>query len=149
MLKETIETITINLKRAQNDFNEIKSWDNISPDYFDNDEKRRVIDSFIFRFTKLQDLMGDKLFKEVLNSIGEYKRSMSFIDVLDKLEKLEIIKDADEWNGIRELRNNLSQEYPSNQDEIIKDIKLALVLFEKIADTYKNIISYIDKNKLI
>lgn len=34
MLKETIETITINLKRAQNDFNEIKSWDNISPDYY-------------------------------------------------------------------------------------------------------------------
>ncbi|MHB1680598.1 MAG: hypothetical protein ACYCTB_08860 [bacterium] len=74
---------------------------------------------------------------------------MSFIDVLDKLEKLEIIKDADEWNGIRELRNNLPHEYPSNQDEIINDIKLALVSFEKIADAYKNIINYIDKNKLI
>jgi hypothetical protein len=42
--------------------------------------------------------MGEKLFKEVLASLGEYKRNMSFIDIFDKMEKLEIIDSSDKWN---------------------------------------------------
>ncbi len=148
MLKETIEAVDINIKRAKSDYDEIKSWDSLSPKYFEDNDKRRVVDSFIFRFIKIQDLIGEKFFKEVLAGIGEYKRNMSFIDILDRLEKLELIDNADKWNNFRELRNNLSHEYPANELEIIKDIKLALTAFQEIADIYSNIIKYLKERNL-
>ena len=149
MLEETLEIIDINIKRAESDYKEIKSWNALMPQFFDDDNKRRVIDSFIFRFIKIQDLMGEKLFKEVLASLGEYKRNMSFIDILDKMEKLEIIDSADKWNDYRELRNGLSHEYPLNEEEIVKDIKLAATVFEDICNVYLNIIKYLKYKKII
>ncbi|RZV40350.1 MAG: hypothetical protein EVJ48_00050 [Candidatus Acidulodesulfobacterium acidiphilum] len=149
MLEETLEIIDINIKRAESDYKEIKSWNALMPQFFDDDNKRRVIDSFIFRFIKIQDLMGEKLFKEVLASLGEYKRNMSFIDILDKMEKLEIIDSADKWNDYRELRNGLSHEYPLNEEEIVKDIKLATTVFEDICNVYLNIIKYLKNKKII
>jgi hypothetical protein len=149
MLEETLEIIDINIKRAESDYKEIKSWNALMPQFFDDDNKRRVIDSFIFRFIKIQDLMGEKLFKEVLASLGEYKRNMSFIDILDKMEKLEIIDSADKWNDYRELRNGLSHEYPLNEEEIVKDIKLAATVFEDICNVYLNIIKYLKNKKII
>ncbi|TXL03752.1 hypothetical protein BMR09_14220 [Methylococcaceae bacterium CS3] len=40
---------------------------------YQDKEKKKTIDAFIFRFIKLQDFMGERLFKEVLKSVGEYK----------------------------------------------------------------------------
>ena len=149
MLNETIEAVNINIKRARADFEEIRSWGNLTPEIFENNEKRRAVDSFIFRFTKIQDLIGEKLFKEILDKVGEFRRNMSFTDILDKAEKLEIIDSADKWSNFRELRNSLSHEYPSNEAEIIKDIKLALDYFMDISRTYENISKYIKSKKLL
>ena len=149
MLNETIEAVNINIKRARADFEEIRSWGNLTPEIFENNEKRRVVDSFIFRFTKIQDLIGEKLFKEILDKVGEFRRNMSFTDILDKAEKLEIIDSADKWSNFRELRNSLSHEYPSNEAEIIKDIKLALDYFMDISRAYENISKYIKSKNLL
>ena len=149
MLKETIEILELNIKRARSDYHEIKSWEKLTPSFFNNDNERRVIDSFIFRFIKIQDLMGEKLFREVLSSLGEYKRNMSFIDVLDKMEQLGILNSADQWNDYRELRNELFHEYPTNEDEIIKDITLAVTAFEDIENIFLNIKKYLKDKKSI
>ena len=149
MLNETIEAVNINIKRARADFEEIRSWGNLTPEIFENNEKRRAVDSFIFRFTKIQDLIGEKLFKEILDKVGEFRRNMSFTDILDKAEKLEIIDSADKWSNFRELRNSLSHEYPSNEAEIIKDIKLSLDYFMDISRTYENISKYIKSKNLL
>jgi len=149
MLNETIEAININIKRAKSDSEEIKSWNNLNPEIFENNEKRRTVDSFIFRFSKIQDLIGEKLFKEILQKVGEYQRNMSFTEILDKAEKLEIIESADKWSNFRELRNSLSHEYPSNEAELIKDIKLALDYFDEILCVYENIAKYIKSKKLL
>lgn len=148
MLNETIEAININIKRAKADSEEITSWNNLIPEIFENNEKRRTVDSFIFRFTKIQDLIGEKLFKEILDKVGEYQRNMSFTEILDRAEKLEIIESADKWSNFRELRNSLSHEYPSNEVELIKDIKLALDYFAEILCVYENITKYIKSKKL-
>ncbi len=75
----------------------------IDKSIYDDKEKIKTIDAFIFRFIKLQDFMGDKLFKEVLKSVGDYKDNMSLIDILDKLEKLEIINDC---GSMAQLQNS-------------------------------------------
>lgn len=49
--------------------------------------------------------MGDKLFKEFLKSVGEFKDSTSLIDVLDELE---IIDNSDKWIEFRILKNKLT-----------------------------------------
>jgi len=84
-----------------------------------------------------------------LRKIGEYKDSMSLIDVLDKLEKLEIIPNADKWIDFRNIRNKLTHEYPDNEEEIIEDIKLSLEFFKEIDDILNRIIDYAKEKKLI
>ena len=54
MIEETLEIIDINIKRAESDYKEIKSWNALTPQFFDDDNKRRVIDSFIFRLLKFR-----------------------------------------------------------------------------------------------
>lgn len=95
--------------------------------------------------------MGDKLFKVFLDNIGEYKDSMSLLDVVDKLEKFEIIEDAYSWMEYRKLRNKLTHEYPNNEQDIIDGIVLAMEVFCKIEQIIENIMKYtkerIDVNK--
>ena len=87
-------------------------------------------------------MMGDKLFKLFLDEIGEYKESMSLVDVLDKLEKFQIIEDGSEWMTFRKLRNQLMHEYPNNEDEILEGILLAIEAYDKMLMIFDNIIAY-------
>ena len=50
-----------------------------------DDIKLSFIDQLIFRFSKLQDTMGDKLFPALLEIFGENSKKMTFIDKLNRL----------------------------------------------------------------
>jgi len=67
---------------------------------------------FVNRFSKLQDLMGAKIFKAVIDYAGESTDPMTFIDRLNTLEKLGLIDNTDAWKDLREMRNHLAHEYP-------------------------------------
>jgi hypothetical protein len=81
----------------------------------------------------------------VINEIGEYKDSMSLLDMLDKLEKFHILKDAREWMGYRKLINKLTHEYPNNEKDVIYGIVLAMEVFTQIEQIIENIKKYIRK----
>ena len=147
MLKEMLETVKLHLRRANSTYNDIKHI-NLSIELFDNDNDIKTIDAFIYRFVKLQDYMGDKLFKELLKAVLEYKDNMSMLDVLDKLEKLEIIPSEDRWLDYREVRNKLTHEYPDNEEDIIDGIKTSLVYFQEIKELVDSIENYIEQNSL-
>ena len=74
---------------------------------------------------------------------------MSLIDILDKLEKLEIIENSDKWLDYRGVRNKLTHEYPNNTDDVIDGIKLAIIYFNDISIILKNINQYIKEKTLI
>jgi len=76
-------------------------------------------DQLVFRFTKLQDTMGQKLFRLILEGLEEEVENVSFIDVLNRLEKLEILEDQQIWLSLRETRNQLTHEYPFNRPEMV------------------------------
>ena len=147
MLKETIQTTLVHFNRAKDNVEDIKKFP-VNLTIYEDKEKIKTIDAFIFRFIKLQDFMGDKLFKDILKIVGEYKDNMSLIDILDKLEKLEIIKDADHWINYRAIRNKLTHEYPDNQEEVIEGINLAIIYFEEISQVLNKIMNYIEEKKL-
>jgi hypothetical protein len=149
MIQETLEKVHLHLKRAKSAMNEIKGWNGIDAGVFDDFEKIKTIDTFIYRFIKLQDMMGEKLFRIFLDEIGEYKDSMSLLDILDKLEKLEIIENGEDWMTYRKLRNKLTHEYPSNENEIVEGIKLSIEVFGEIEKILGNIESYKERRKLL
>jgi hypothetical protein len=76
-------------------------------------------DQIIYRFSKLQDCMGAKLFKSVLLYEGE-NVNKPFLDILNQLESIDIIN-VDEWFEIRDLRNEIAHDYEDN-DEIAINI---------------------------
>ena len=147
MLKEAVETAYLHYDRALSNYEEIKDW-TINEELFEDREKVKTTDAFIFRFIKLQDYMGETLFKRVLESVGEYKDSMSLLDELDKLEKLEIVENAYEWMHFRKIRNILTHEYPDNAEQISQGIIAALTSFVSIGKILENIANYIKAKNL-
>ena len=112
-----------------------------------NPDKVEIIDSFIFRFSKMQDTMGEKLFPATLILVGEYKRSMSFIDILNKLEQLELIDRIQTWQAFRKARNLFAHTYPWEIQDLISGIKLALQYSDELITIYEKIKNYIEQYK--
>jgi len=71
-----------------------------------------LFDQFIYRFSKLQDIMGARLFKQLLEALEEDTSGLPFIDILFKMEKLHLLEDARNWIDLRQIRNIVSHEYP-------------------------------------
>lgn len=102
-------------------------------------DQKRLIDQFLFRFIKLQDTMGNKLFRNTLKILAEDIDKMSFIDILHKLEKLEFLDSAKEWIMLRDLRNDLAHEYDENSQklaEFINKIYLSTDRFKSILQKF-------------
>nr|WP_320119047.1 hypothetical protein [uncultured Marinifilum sp.] len=119
----------------------------ISIHTLDDDESRTLIDAFIYRFSKIQDMMGQKLFPVFMDFIQEDARRMPFIDILNLLEKLDLIPDAETWLSFRTLRNNLSHEYPDNEEEIIEGIEKALEVYPQVKKVYESFKNEYEKRK--
>jgi len=79
------------------------------------------IDQLVFRFLKLQDTMGESLLKTTLKLSYDYNKQMSFIDILNRLEELELLE-KQVWLELRELRNDIAHEYSFNQEEVVQNI---------------------------
>lgn len=115
---------------------EIKSYLPLKTEDMEDIDRIKTIDSFILRFGKIQDIMGEKLFPIFLEELQEYKTSMSLIDILHKLEKLNILN-TDDWIKLRQIRNTMTHEYPDNTNEIIATITSAIENFETMKNIYK------------
>lgn len=91
---------------------------------------------FVNRFSKLQDLMGAKIFKAVIDYAGESTDSMTLIDRLHALEKLGLIDNVAVWKDMREMRNHLAHEYPDAPETVAnylnKAFSMASVLIETL-----------------
>jgi len=93
-----------------------------------NDEQVRVVDQFLFRFSKLQDVVGEKLFKTLLLLLDEPVENLPFLDILNRLEKLELIESAQTWRELRYDRNDLAHNY---EDDPVEAANLINNLYNK------------------
>ena len=75
-----------------------------------------VFDQFIVRFSKLQDVMGAKLFPAVLELTKEQGELATFIDKLHRLEKIGALESAADWLQLRAMRNQFAHDYPTNPE---------------------------------
>lgn len=70
------------------------------------------INQMIFRYTKLHDEIGNNTFRFLLEFLQEDIINKPFRDILNTLERLEIIDSSETWLTLREIRNDLAHEYP-------------------------------------
>ncbi len=148
MIKEILNTAQIQISRLQAAKSEIEKQ-NLDKLDLNNIEVIKSIDFFIFRFIKVQDYLGNKVFKIFLSEIGEYSDNMSFVDITDKLEKIGIIDNSREWLEIRKLRNKLTHEYPEELNKTIEELKTALKKTEVLISTFENIKNYLTKKGIL
>lgn len=108
-------------------------------------EQIAYIDQYVFRFAKFQDIIGNKLFRLILKALDEDPDGLPFRDILNRLEKLNLITDRDSWIVLREARNELAHEYPTSIDETIDALNTLFKNYEPLIKIYKNCISFIKK----
>lgn len=106
-----------------------------------DDIKISFIDQLIFRFSKLQDTMGDKLFSSFLELVGEESEKMTFIDKLNRLEKLELLYKND-WMKLRKDRNEIAHEYSFNQEEVVDSINIIYNDIDELLSIYDVFYNY-------
>jgi len=135
ILKEDFLILDLLFESCDIDYTELKKGD-IDKFFFNKYSNQRVVNSFLFNYIKIQDKIGAKVFKNLLYELKEISDySIPMIDVLNILEKMNIIENADDWDRLREIRNNITHDYPADIEERIDNVNLALegyVVLKKI-----------------
>lgn len=101
-----------------------------------NDETVTLLDQFIYRFTKLQDSLGTRLFPAMISLIRDDDEIRPFADTLNQLEKIGIVKSAETWQELRTLRNNLAHEYPDSMEQRVVTLNALFVQWTQLADMF-------------
>ncbi len=91
-----------------------------------NKEDRRLLDQFAYRYTRLQDDMGTKLMPAVLKALGEDVAPMSALDRFARLEQLGWLVSADNWQTLRQIRNQFAHDYPYNPTDRFERLQAAI-----------------------
>ena len=143
-LKSILATIEQLFKSCDNDYILLQKQ-KIDIDWFDSYDNQRIINSFLFNYIKIQDKIGAKLFRKFLFTLKEIDDlNLPMIDILHILEKLNIISDLDQWDKLREIRNMIAHEYPSDINERVENIQLALDGYKTLKLLFKSIKDYVE-----
>jgi len=105
----------------------IKNYENLSK------LEKFAINALIFRFSKLQDLVGAKIFRNYLEFNGFNTANITFFDILKEIEKEGII-DIDSWMELRELRNKIAHDYPQDLEDMLDSINLFIIKSKELID---------------
>ncbi len=119
---------------------------------FDGLDENKIehIDQFIYRFTKLQDSIGLRLFPSIYKYIEDDFSTRPFLDILKRLEKLNVISDENNWQFFRNLRNNLAHDYPESIEQTIETLNILFNEWHKMEKIYIDANLYCkDKLKLV
>jgi len=108
-----------------------------------SEKEQDKLDILAFRFSKLQDLLGDKIFRMILEYSG-FNVQKKFIELLSELEK-EGLLDLDKWIELRNARNKIAHEYPDEQDNLIEAINFIFEESAYLIDLTQKLEEYFDE----
>ncbi len=114
-----------------------KKLESLSPGDMDK------LDVLAFRFAKLQDLLGSKIFREYLAILEFPIEGKNFFALLKELDKEKIV-DIDIWSEFRAVRNSISHDYPYDNSEkidainyLIENVNYLTNLVGRIKDNFE------------
>lgn len=96
------------------------------------------VDAFVSRFGRLQDTVGDKLLPQYLNAVGE--ATGPAVDNLNRLEKLGLIRSAEAWVILRDMRNEMIHEYIEDLDILVNALNKGHEHVEMLANDAERIL---------
>ena len=105
-----------------------------------NDEHSEMLDAFVSRYGRLQDMLGDKLLPAMLRASLEKMGSQ--LDNLLRAEKLGWIDSTQTWIEIRELRNKLVHEYIESPSVLLSSLLQALLCVHILIETQSRMADY-------
>jgi len=108
-----------------------------------------TLDVIAYRFLKTQSILGEKLFKEILEYSEFDTVGKSYVEILSELERGDII-DVFEWKQLRDLRNTLAHDYPYDEQLIadaLNDLYYKIETLEKIISKIKDLYDKITEIK--
>ena len=91
-----------------------------------SDAEVRTLDQLVFRFGRLQDAMGTRLLPALLQLTQEWQDNEPFLDKLNRAEKLGILPSAEQWQLLRELRNQTAHDYPAHPELVLANLRLLI-----------------------
>lgn len=109
-------------------------------------EDKDKLDVLAFRFSKLQDLMGTKIFREYLTVLQYPVEDKNFLEILKELDKENII-DIDKWSEFRGIRNSISHDYPSQEEEKLEAINYLIGHVRYLIEVIHNIRNHFETIK--
>lgn len=117
-LEEILKIAEIHRSRIEMSVNDLENIFPLDEKQINNLNKEQLLllELLTSRFAKLQDLIGKKIIDEFLLSKGELIDKDTMIDKINKLERMEIIEDAQIWQRMRDVRNRISHEYPDHPE---------------------------------
>ncbi len=101
------------------------------------------LDAFRVRYCDLQDSLGNKTFRSIL--LLEEEQIGSNLDILNKMEKREILKSFEDWKELRDIRNLFSHDYPETDEEKAEALNAAYSGTLKLLETLEKVIDYMEK----
>jgi len=126
-LKKYFNECDKHLQRIEEAYSDIENSLPLTVQKYKNLSKDEVqdIDQYLYRFSKLQDTLGQKIFGLILNIYEPSNENIPFLDLLHKLEKLDFLDNTKEWMNLRDKRNKIAHQYddePYEMTQAINDI---------------------------
>ncbi len=127
--------------RIEKSYNKTKNIFPLSSTKYENlnDEEIEAIDQYLFRFAKLQDTLGERVFKLIISEYVDNIYDLTFIDILNYLEKIGILKDVNIWKKLRKIRNDISHQYDDEPDEMAEALNNIFAYKDELLDILENI----------
>jgi len=105
------------------------------------------VEAFSSRFCRYQDMLGDKLLPLWLELVGEKQKT--FLDDLNRLEKLGIIDSAENWLQLRGLRNKMVHEYIESLELLASALNQAAKHITFLQSSMDRVLSDLDSRGLL
>jgi len=140
-LGKYIEECDKHIQRINEAYSDLKDVFPITSNKYQNLTKDEVqaLDQYLFRFSKLQDSLGDKVFKLLIKIYEQKDETISFIDILNRLEKYGFLSSAKEWMHLRKIRNEISHQYDDEPQEMAEALNSIWSQKEVIESVYKQL----------
>lgn len=113
-----------------------------------NEPQQDKLDVLVFRFAKLQDLLGDKIFRNILEYSGFNTTQKPFVKLLSELEK-EGLLELNKWIELRGVRNTIAHEYPDDEATIIESINYIYENIKFLIEVVDRMQRYFDEIKTV
>ncbi len=148
ILRSNIGICDIHAERLQSALEHLKHLFPIQPSSLKNlhDQDLSFLELLTSRFAKLQDAIGQKIFPKLLEILEEDTEGQSFLDLLNKLEKLEILESVEFWSELRKIRNSIAHEYPDNPELMAENLNQAVQASFKLLDYWVFLKNFMDRH---